>query len=156
MKPNQVNAENEQQLLDTVYNYKRLITASPKAVTSIIIDDKKKQKLQHRRAMFKVGDSVRLSRYRTAFDKSYTPNWSVEVFKIRKVQYNNEPITYLLKDYQDIDIEGSVYAEELQSVKYPNVYLVENIIRKRDGGIIIKWYGFDSTHNTPANEADIF
>jgi len=48
-------------------------------------------------AEFKVGDSVRVSKYKTIFEKSYMPNWTTEMFKIVKVQRTN-PITYLLED----------------------------------------------------------
>jgi len=44
-----------------------------------------------------VGDSVRVSKYKTLFEKDYTPNWTTEVFKIIKVQKNN-PVTYLVED----------------------------------------------------------
>jgi len=35
-------------------------------------------------AKFKVGNSVRVSKYKTVFEKSHTPNWTTEVFKIVK------------------------------------------------------------------------
>jgi len=35
-------------------------------------------------AKVKVGDSVRVSKYKTIFEKGYTPNWITEVFKIVK------------------------------------------------------------------------
>lgn len=139
MTPNEVNSENEQHLLDTVYNYKRLIS----------------QSTLRRSAKFKVGDHVRLSKYRMLFDKGYTPNWTTEIFKIRKVQYHTEPITYLLSDYQNKEIKGSVYAEELQSVKDPNLYLVEKIIRKRNGQVFVKWLGFGPEHNSWIRESDL-
>jgi len=34
-------------------------------------------------AKFKVDDSVRVSKYKTVFEKGYTPNWTIEVFKMR-------------------------------------------------------------------------
>ena len=33
---------------------------------------------------FKVGDHVRISKYKNIFGKGYTPNWSGEVFVIKK------------------------------------------------------------------------
>ena len=33
---------------------------------------------------FKVGDHVRISKYKNIFDEGYTPNWSEEVFVIKK------------------------------------------------------------------------
>ena len=35
---------------------------------------------------FKVGDYVRISKYKNIFAKGYTPNWSEEVFVIKKVK----------------------------------------------------------------------
>lgn len=152
MTPNEVNSSNEQLLLNTVYNYKQLITSSSKPVTHF---SGSLLKLKKRIAKFKVGDFVRLSKYRVQFDKGYTPNWTTEVFKIRKVQYNTDPITYLLSDYQNQEIKGGVYAEELQSVMHPSVYLVEKNLRKRKGQAYVKWLGFDSKHNSWIREKDI-
>ena len=35
---------------------------------------------------FKVGDHVRISKYKNIFAKGYTPNWSEEVFVINKIK----------------------------------------------------------------------
>ena len=35
---------------------------------------------------FKVGDHVRISKYKTIFAKGYTPNWSEEVFVIKETK----------------------------------------------------------------------
>lgn len=148
MKPNEVDNHNEQHLRDTIYNYKRL--GSSAAVMNSNL------KLQRRKAIFRVGDYVRLSKYRTTFEKGYTPNWTTEIFKIRKIQYNTDPITYLLDDYQGQRIEGSVYAEELQSVKHPNVYLIEKVIRKQGRRAYVKWLGFGPEHNSWIPTNDIF
>ena len=40
---------------------------------------------------FKVGDHVRISKYRNIFAKGYTPNWSEEIFVIKKVN-NTVPL----------------------------------------------------------------
>ena len=41
---------------------------------------------------FKVGDHVRISKYKNIFAKGYTPNWSEEVFVISKIK-NTVPWT---------------------------------------------------------------
>lgn len=157
MKPIDVDSTNEQQLLDTVYNYKRLILPPSETYSSLVIPQagKGQRKLYRRNAKFKVGDYVRLSKYRMQFEKGYTPNWTTEIFRVRKIQYSTDPITYLLNDYQDKEVEGSVYAEELQLVRHPNVYLIEKIIRKRDGKVFVKWLGFGSEHNSWIPETDV-
>ena len=35
---------------------------------------------------FKVGNHVRISKYRNIFAKGYTPNWSEEIFVVRKIK----------------------------------------------------------------------
>ena len=57
---------------------------------------------------FKVGDRVRISRYKNIFAKGYTPNWSKEIFIVDKIN------TYNLKDLNDEKIIGSFYDKELQ------------------------------------------
>ena len=46
---------------------------------------------------FKVGDRVRISRYKNIFAKGYTPNWSKEIFIVDKIN-DTVPYTYNLKD----------------------------------------------------------
>ena len=61
---------------------------------------------------FKVGDRVRISRYKNIFAKGYTPNWSKEIFIVDKIN-NTVPYTYSLKDLNDEEIIGSFYDKEL-------------------------------------------
>jgi hypothetical protein len=79
---------------------------------------------------FSVGDHGRISKHRQIFDKSYTANWSNEIFIVKKVKLTN-PTTYLLKDVQGEDILGGFYEEELQKVKHSDIYLVEKVLRKK-------------------------
>ncbi|XP_024891137.1 uncharacterized protein LOC112466974 [Temnothorax curvispinosus] len=88
-------------------------------------------------AKFKVCDSVRVSKYKTIFEKGYTPNWNTEVFKIVKVQRTN-PVTYLLEDYRGKSVAGAFYEHELHRATYPDVYLVEKVLRKRGDEVYVK------------------
>ena len=62
---------------------------------------------------FKVGDHVRISKYKNIFAKGYTPNWSEEAFVIRKVQ-NTVPWTYVINDLNGEEIIGTFYEQELE------------------------------------------
>lgn len=126
-KPVDVSKKNEKEILNFAYSHLKTI-------------DPKKRK-------FAVGDSVRVSKYREAFKKGYTPNWSNEIFKIKKVVLTN-PTTYLLVDQRNEDIQGGFYEFELQKVKYPDVYLVEKVLRRRGDMVFVKWMGMDKTHNS--------
>ena len=46
---------------------------------------------------FKIGDTVRISKYKNIFAKGYTPNCSEEVFAIKKVK-NTVPGAYVIND----------------------------------------------------------
>ena len=66
---------------------------------------------------FKVGDRVRISRYKNIFAKGYAPNWSSEIFIVDKIN-DTVPYTYNLKDLNDEEIIGSFYDKELQKTKF--------------------------------------
>ncbi|XP_015604040.1 uncharacterized protein LOC107271941 [Cephus cinctus] len=120
MKPTDVTARNEKDLLQRVYK-------------------KFKVKTTLKRPKFKVGDRVRISKFKHIFEKGYTPNWTTEIFT----------------DYQDHPIEGGFYEHELTSVKYPDIYLVEKILRKRGNKLFVKWLGFDGSHNSWIDKSDL-
>ena len=62
---------------------------------------------------FKVADRVRISKYKNIFAKGYTPNWSEEIFVIKKVK-NTVPWTYVINDLNGEEITGTFYEKELQ------------------------------------------
>ena len=62
---------------------------------------------------FKVGDRVRISKFKNVFAKGYTPNWSREIFIVDKIN-DTLPYTYNLKDLNDEEIIGSFYDRKLQ------------------------------------------
>lgn len=133
MKPIDVTEKHEKHLLNTAYNHIKISDLHTK---------------------FKVGDHVRISKLRGKFAKGYQPNWSTEIFTIRKIQYTN-PTTYLLKDENNKDILGGFYKEQLEKVKYSDVYLVEKVLKKRGDNVYVKWLGFDNKHNSWINNKDV-
>lgn len=107
-----------------------------------------------RKSKFSIGDSVRISKYKGAFQKGYTPNWSTELFTVTKVNKTN-PITYQLEDSRKQNILGSFYEQELQKTKYPNVYLIEKIIKKKGNKLFVKWLGLSDSENSWINKTSI-
>ena len=61
----------------------------------------------------KVGDRVRISKFKNIFAKGYTPNWSKEIFIVDKIN-DTVPYTYNIKDLNGEEIIGSFYDRELQ------------------------------------------
>ena len=62
---------------------------------------------------FKIGDYVRISKYKNIFAKGYKPNWSEEVFIVSKIK-NTVPRTYVINDLNGQEIAGTFYEKELQ------------------------------------------
>ncbi|XP_011313027.1 uncharacterized protein [Fopius arisanus] len=127
MKPKDVTSKNEKSLL--------------KSICGNVRKDKKGK------IKFKVGNKVRISKYKTVFEKGYNPNWTTEIFTIKKVQ-NTTPVTYKLVDGKEDAIEGGFYQEELSHVMYPDVFLVEKVLKMRGKKEYVKWLRFDKTHNS--------
>lgn len=131
MRPTEVTKEHEQHLLNSVY--KNVIT-KPKN-------------------RFKVGDHVRITKYKGVFKKGYQPNWSTEIFIVVQV-HATSPITYSIKDLTDTLILGTFYEPELQKVKYKDIYLVEKVVKKKGDKELVKWLGFDDSHNSWISKND--
>lgn len=96
---------------------------------------------------FEVGDIVRISKYKEEFQKGYTPSWSTELFTIVKV-LQSKPITYYLQDQHGLPIKGCFYEYELQKTSYPNIYLVEKVIKKSKNKVFVKWLGLSTKENS--------
>ena len=94
----------------------------------------------------KVGDHVRISKYKYIFAKGYTTNWSEEVFFVNKVQ-NTVPWTYLINDLNGEQIMGSFYEKELQKT-YQKEFRIEKVIKKKGDKLYVKWKGYDNSFNS--------
>ena len=57
---------------------------------------------------FKVGDRVRILKYKNIFAKGYTQNWSEEDFAVSKIK-NTVPWIYMISDLNGEKIAGSFY-----------------------------------------------
>ena len=75
-------------------------------IIHISIDFEKK--VNNKDPKFKVGDHVRISKYKNIFAKGYTPNWPAEVFLISKIK-NTVPWTYIINDLNGEEITGKFY-----------------------------------------------
>ena len=60
----------------------------------------------------KVGDHVRISKYKNIFAKGYPPNWSEEIFVVKKIK-NTVLCTYILNDLNGEEIMESFHQKEL-------------------------------------------
>ena len=104
-------------VLDDVVNKYNNTKHSTIKMKPIDVGDKNKRvyidEHNEKDSRFKLGDRVRISRYKNIFAKGYTPNWSKEIFIVNKIN-DTVPHTYNLKDLNDEEIIGSFYDKELQ------------------------------------------
>ena len=107
--------------------------------------------LPRKKPKFKVGEKVRISKYKHIFEKGYTPNWTTEIFTIDKL-LPTIPYTYKLKDYQNKPLDGCFYEQELLKAKITDVCFIEKVVRRKGNKVLVKWLGFDESHNTWKNK----
>ena len=78
------------------YNtYHTLIKMKPVDVKDNTYIDFKKE-VNNKNPKFKVGDHVRISKYKNIFSKGYMPNWSKEIFIIKKINPGHMSLMILM------------------------------------------------------------
>ena len=110
MKPKDVNKKNEDEVWTTLYGHIYAESSIRK---------------------YKVGETVRISKYKSTFTKGYEANFTEELFKVVKV-IRGDPTVYEIEDLEGEPIIGKFYEEELSAVnKRDDVYKVEKILKRK-------------------------
>lgn len=136
MKPVEVDSTNEKLVMKHIHKNRQHYSTK----------DKKQ--------LFKVGDKVRISKYKKIFDKGYLPNWTNEIFSIHSVE-PTLPVTYTLKDYRNQLLKGKFYDKEIRKTTVGDVYLVEKILKQKGNRAYVKWLGFDGSHNSWVDKSEL-
>ena len=100
-----------------------------------------------------VGDHVKISKYKIIFSKGYTPNWSEDVFVIKKIK-NAVPWTYVIDDLNGEEITGTFYEKELQKIDLQE-FRIEKVIKINGDKLYVKWKGYDNSFNSWIDEKDL-
>ena len=98
-------------LNDIVNKYNNTIHRTIKMKPIDVTDDsfaEYNEESNKRNPKFKVGDHVRISKYKNIFAKGYVPNWSEEVCIVNTIK-NTVPWTYTISDLKSEQIIGSFY-----------------------------------------------
>ena len=102
---------------------------------------------------FKVGDHVRISKYKNIFAKGYAPNWLEEIFIVSKVK-NTVPWTYTISDQNGEKITGNFYEKELQKTNLKE-FRIENILKRKGDKLYVKWKGYNNFFNSSIDKKDV-
>ena len=94
---------------------------------------------------FKVGDYVRISKYKNIFAKEYMLNWSEEVFISSKIE-NTVPWTYLINYLNSEEIIGTFYEKELQKTNQKE-FRIEKVLKRKGAKLYVKWKSYDKSFN---------
>ena len=102
---------------------------------------------------FKVGDHVRISKYKNIFAKGYTPNWSEEVFVVIKIK-NTVPWTYVINDLNGEEIIGTFDEKELKKNNQQD-FRIEKIIKRKGDKLYVKWKDYNNSFNSWVDKKDL-
>ena len=94
---------------------------------------------------FKFGDYVRISKYKNIFAKCYVPNYSEEVFVIKKVK-NTVSWTSVISDLNGEEIVGTFYKNNCRK-HMKKSFRVEKVLQRKNNKIYNKWEGYDTSFN---------
>ena len=111
------------------------------------------KEVNHKDPKLKVGDHVRISKYKNIFAKGYTPNWSAEIFVIKEIK-NTVPWTYVTNDPKDEEIIGKVYEKESQKTNQEE-FKIEKLIKKKGNKLYVKWKEYDNSFNSWIDKKDL-
>ena len=119
-------------------------------------DESSRQRLR-----FNVGDQVRISYRREAFDREYGQKWSGEVFYISQRRRRNGIPIYKLKDWNGEDIKGTFYNQQLQKVNVSDQdnFKIEKILKRRKINgkkqVFVKWLHWPRKFNQWIDEVAV-
>ena len=110
--------------------------------------------LSNKDPKFKVSDHERIPKYKNIrIHKGYTPNWSEEVFIIKKVN-NTLPWTYVINDLNGDEIIGTFCEKEVQKTKQQE-FRIEKVTKKKGDKSYVKWKGYDSSFKSWIDKKDL-
>ena len=137
-RPVDVNSGNADRLFYHLYE-----RVSPEAL-------KIKEKMEEEISI-KKGQKARILRTKKTFNRGYEPNWTEEIFTVKKPDYVRG---YELEDAMKETIKGWFYRPQVQKVKVSprKWYTIEKILKYRGKGwkreALIKWRGYSDKFNT--------
>ena len=116
------------------------------------VKNRQQQQQQHK---YNVQDLVRVSRARTAFRKAYEGGWTLELFRIIKVDTSRKPPIYILEDLAGEKIEGFFYEQQLSRVSgdlTDNTFEIDEVLQSKGSGksreYLVSWKGYPEKFNS--------
>ena len=139
--------------LDDIVNkynntYHRTIKMKP-----VDVKDNTQKDVNDKDTKLKVGDYVRISKYKNIFAEGYMPNWSEESFIISKIK-NTVPWTYVINDLNGEEVVRTFYEKELQKSNQKE-FRIEKVLKRKGEKLYVKWKGYNNSFNSWINKNDL-
>ena len=112
-----------------------------------------KKEINDKDPKFKVGDHVRISKYKNIFAIGDMSNSSKKVFVISKIK-NIVPWTYVVNDLEREEIMSTFCEKELQATNQQE-FRIEKVIKRKGDKLYVKWKGYDNSFNSWIDYKDI-
>ena len=98
-------------------------------------------------------ESNEISKFKNVFAKGYTPNWSGEMFVVKKIK-NTVPWTYVISDLNREETVRSFYEKELQKTNQKE-FRNEKVIKRKGTKLYVKWKGYNNYFNSWIDKKDL-
>ena len=112
-----------------------------------------KKEVNDKNPKFKVGDHVRISKYKNIFAKIQTLNFYEQVFAVSKIK-NTVPWAPVTNDLNGEAIIGTFYEKELQKTNKKE-FRIEKVIKRKGNKLYFKWKGYDSSFKNWIDKKDL-
>ena len=132
--------------------YHRTIKLKPIDVGDVSFAEYNKEP-NEKDSKFKVGDHIKILKYEHIFAKGYVPNWSEDIFVVKKIK-GTVPWTYVISDLNKEEIIGSFYQKELQKTNQKG-FRIEKIIKRKGNKLYVKWKGYNNSFNSCIDKIDL-
>ena len=100
----------------------------------------------------KVGNHVRISKYKNIFAKGYTQNWLEDVFVVSKIK-DKVPWTYVISNLNGQQITEIFYEKEVQKTNKKN--RIEKVLKTKSDKLYMKWKEYDDSFNSWIDKKDL-
>ena len=100
-------------------------------------------------------DLVRVQRWRGKFHRGHDEAFSRRVYRVASVNTIKPLPTYTLTELDGPPIEGTFYREELQQVRFNDIFKVKQVLRRANGRALVSWRGWGPAYNTWIDENDL-
>ena len=108
------------------------------------------KEVDNRDPKFRIGDIVRISKYKNIFAKGCPPDWSEEVFVFKKVK-STVSWAFVISDINGEEIGGTSFKKEFQKTNQKEFW-VEKVTKRKSNKLYVKWKGFDNSFNSCINK----